>query len=65
VSAQVTLGNSNSLSRAKGDVLENPAVFAHRDFILGAAIEIVEDYSGETALRQAAKVMDIDHAGRS
>jgi hypothetical protein len=52
------------LSRAKGDVVEYPAVFPKSDFTLCTAVKIVEDYSGETALREAAEVVDVNDVGR-
>jgi len=52
------------LPRAKGEVIEYPAVFPKSDFSLCTAVQIVEDYSGETALRQMAEVVDINDAGR-
>jgi len=52
------------LPRAKGEVIEYPAVFPKSDFSLCTAVKIVEDYSGETTLRQMAEVVDINDAGR-
>jgi len=58
------MGNGNSLPRAKGEVIEHPAVFAQSDFTLGAAIKIVEDNFRKTALGQMAEVVDIDDPRR-
>jgi len=52
------------LPSATGDVIEYPAVFPKSDFTLCTAVKIVEDYSGETALREMAEVVDINDAGR-
>ena len=63
-SVKFALGNRHRLARAKGDVIEYPAVLAKSDFTFGAPIEIVEDDFRKTALRQTTEVVDIDNSWR-
>ena len=50
------------MARAKGDVAEHLAVRAHRDLVFRTAIQIIKDDLRQTALRQSAKILDVDGA---
>src|SRR5258708_2117877 len=62
--AQVAIGDGDRMAGAEGDVFIDAAIFSECDLAFGAAIEIVEDRPGHTALGEGAKICDADHAGR-
>ena len=49
------------MARAECDVIEDAAIFAESDFAFGAAVEIIENYRGETALGDAPEIADVDY----
>src|SRR5437762_8523047 len=60
--AQIRLRYDGRVARAKREVRKDPGVFAERDLVVGAAVDVVEHDFREPALRQAAKVGDVDGA---
>jgi len=63
--AQVAIGDGDRMARAECDVLIDAAIFAEGDLAFGAAIEVVEDGPGHTALREGAEICDADHSGEA
>ncbi len=62
--AQIQLGERDRVARTEGDVVEDAAVLAQRDFSIGAAIEVIEDWPRKPALRQRPEIADTDDMGR-
>jgi hypothetical protein len=52
------------VARTKGDILIDAAIFAERNLAFGAAIEVIEDRSGQAALGEGPKISDADDARR-
>jgi hypothetical protein len=63
--AEITFVEGDGVARAKQDVVEGAGIFAERGFVVGAAIEVIENGTRETALGEAAKILDVDYAGRA
>jgi hypothetical protein len=61
---QVALAAGNGVPRTKRDVVENPAIFAKRDFAFGPAIEIVENRFWNSFAREGTKIVDANYIGR-
>jgi hypothetical protein len=60
--AQIAVGECNGVTRAKGDVIVNTAIFAQCNFALGPAIQIVKDRTGDASLRNLTEVGNADDA---
>jgi hypothetical protein len=43
--------DKNGLPRAESDIRKNAAIFAQGDFVVGAAVNVIENHFGQTALR--------------
>jgi hypothetical protein len=65
VCAEITFVEGHGVSRAEKDVVKRAGIFPQRGFVLGAAVKVVEDGAWETALSEAAKILDVDDAGRA
>jgi hypothetical protein len=63
--AQATIGECNSMARAKRNVFENPAIFTQGDFTLGSSIQIVEDGLRKPLLCHGPEVFDAYNVRRS
>lgn len=61
---QVTVGDCNGSARSKSDVSKSSTVFGKGNFGFGAAIQVIENGLGNTALRHAPEVCDVDYSGR-
>ena len=59
-SLQITIAHSHGTARTKQDIAKHAAVFPQRDLGFGAAVQVIEHRPGESALRQATQVLDID-----
>jgi hypothetical protein len=55
----LALRHRNRLPWPESDFVENPAVLSQSDFIVGAAIKIIEDCSGKPPLRHPAQIVNI------
>ena len=60
--AQIGALGGHGAARAKGDRLERAAVLAQRDFIVRAAVDVVERQAGQAALGEPPEVGDVDHS---
>jgi hypothetical protein len=63
--AQIAFVEGDGVAGTKEYVVKGAGIFAERGFVLGAAVEIVENGARETALGEAAKIFDVDDARRS
>jgi hypothetical protein len=62
--AQIAFLNRNCLTGTKNDLLKCAAIFPQSNFAFSAAIKVVEHRLRYALLGDAAKVCDIDYAGR-
>ncbi len=58
--AQIGIRRLDALARTERDVSERALVVTQRDFVLGAAIDVVEDDRRQTRLRHSPQVGDVD-----
>jgi len=65
VNAEIAFVEGDGVAGAKEDVVEGAGIFAERGFVLGTAIEVIEDGARKAALGEAAKIFDVDDAGRA
>jgi hypothetical protein len=64
-SAQVALRHGDGVARTKRYALKDATIFAKGDLVFGAAIEVIEHHTRETALCETPKVVNIDDSRRS
>jgi hypothetical protein len=60
--SQVALRRRDGVPRAERHVVEDSAVFAQRDFVVGPAVDVVEHHARQPAFGQQAQVGDVDGA---
>ena len=60
--AEIAFVEGYGVAGAKEDVVEGTRIFAQRGFVVGAAIEVIEDGARETALSETAKIVDVYYA---
>jgi hypothetical protein len=63
--AEIAFVEGDGVAWAKEDVVEGAGVFAQRCFVVGSAIEVIENGAREAALGDAAKILNIHYAGRA
>ena len=52
------------MARAKGNVVEDAAVLAKRDFTIGAAIQVIENRPWKPATSQGPEIVNTNDVGR-
>src|SRR5262249_4086507 len=62
--AQVNARARHRVARPKDHVVENPRVFSQRDLVVGAAVDVIKDRSGQPALSQPPQVGDVEQLSR-
>ena len=60
---QIGARREHGVARAERDGVEDAAVVAQRDLVLGAAVGVVEDDARQPALGEAPQVGDVDGLG--
>src|SRR5260370_27968605 len=58
--AQVAIGDGDRMARAEGDVVVDTAIFAEGELTLGAALEVIKNSPGHSALLPHAQICDDD-----
>ena len=58
--AQIGIRRLHALARPERHVGERALVVAQRDFVFGAAVDVVEDDRRQAALRHSPQVGDVD-----
>src|ERR1700722_2716808 len=56
---QIAIRKGHCVTGTKGYIIKHAAIFSQCDFALRAAIQIIENNLGETALRYAPQIIDI------
>jgi hypothetical protein len=62
---EIAFVEGHGVAGPKEDIVEGAGIFPERGFVFRAAIEIVEDGARQAALGEAAKILDVDDAGRA
>jgi hypothetical protein len=57
--AQIAIRKGHRVAWTKGYIVKNAAIFSQRDFAFRAAIQIIENHSGQPPLRYAPQIIDI------
>jgi len=60
--AEIAFVEGDGVARAKEDVVEGAGIFAQRGFVVGTAVEVIEDGAREAALGETAKILDVHYA---